>query len=1173
MKKLKLFLVITAIALTMLLTASCTMSSTTAQTCVMHRDLAGDGTCDVCGAVVPVPCAECLDYDHDGRCDACGGFVDVKHEDRNHDGICDMEDCGKTLSVTHNDKNHDGICDTKTCKKPVVPVIHYDNNSNGYCDVCNKYLADENACVDSDEDGYCDLCDMQLGVHDCVDSNKDGKCDVCGQDVEIVPDVCVCSDADFDGKCDICGELMQGAIQIFENGKTNYQIVIPSTATGTQAMLIDKLVSEAKSLGVTFTKVNESASNAVEYEIIFGVPSTRGDEYKLDPHIYGPKGYGVEIVGNKIIILSGSDKAFEDAIAAFKEDILGITSSTKRLTTRYITAANAVSVIQDDYDVKLINLNGTDIRGFTIAADKSNATTYATAQALQELLYNRTGYWCDIVPVAEANKSIIIDMQAKDYSREGFYATFDNGSISFISEYPTVVQNKVIGFFTTKINASKTSGTMDITNADSFVDDVRYVYYQDYGAVGDGETDDSEAIRAAHTYANQGGHMVKATKNDNGNGKTYYIGKLEKAIVVKTDVDWGKAKFYLDDSIIKPSDAERSVNIFSVSTSAESITRTKAWNDRITEINKNGGIDASQFTTFGVGLGEPVLLTLNNSNHKNYVRYGVNASDGASQKEMILIDENGNIDPTTPVMHDFEYLTSVDVRPIDDEPITIRGGEFYTSPYITDTAQAYTAYGRGIVCNRSNATFIDVKHFLINEGEYDYNNHDKSTDYGCPYGGFLVTHYSNNVNYYNCQFAAHIVYKGSNGAGMGTYDLDPGYATNVVYTECYQEDDNFFNASGQNRWGVMGSSYCKNVTFMDCKLTRFDAHNGIHNAFIINTEIKMIRVNGTGNFVMENCIMHSNNLVGLREDYGGYWDGNIILKNNTMITSNSSITLLTNTWYNHYFGYPARYASNIIIDGLTVYKSKADYAAGIAVENPTITLFGAGILTGAENMAQDYLPVLSNKQQVYYSDGVTPVVVANKGIATPPERVIFRNMAHCNIVTPSKTQYTWFETTVFSMNETTECTEHFDFIPDGKCDDCGADFTPCTEHVDRNNDGRCCYCGGEVPIVCDKHVDRDLNAKCDVCSEYYACAGHADENGDRICDECGGVLGCKDYHPDADANGYCDTCTKLIPTCADGCVDEVNNVYYPKYKLDRHAKPDCKCDVCGADMVAIAPKQ
>ena len=176
MKKLKLFLVITAIALTMLLTASCTMSSTTAQTCVMHRDLAGDGICDVCGAVVPVPCAECLDYDHDGRCDACGGFVDVKHEDRNHDGVCDMEDCGKTLSVTHNDKNHDGICDTKTCKKPVVPVIHYDNNSNGYCDVCNKYLADENACVDSDGDGYCDLCDMQLGVHDCVDSNKDGKC-------------------------------------------------------------------------------------------------------------------------------------------------------------------------------------------------------------------------------------------------------------------------------------------------------------------------------------------------------------------------------------------------------------------------------------------------------------------------------------------------------------------------------------------------------------------------------------------------------------------------------------------------------------------------------------------------------------------------------------------------------------------------------------------------------------------------------------------------------------------------------------------------------------------------------------------------------------------------------------------------------------------------------------
>ncbi|MBR5139437.1 MAG: hypothetical protein IKV16_00135, partial [Clostridia bacterium] len=625
MKKLKLLLVITAIALTVLFATSC-MGTATAQTCAVHRDLAGDGVCDVCGASIPIPCYECLDYDHNGRCDACGDFVEVVHEDRNHDGVCDMEDCAKSVSVVHNDKNHDGICDTKTCKKPVLPVIHYDNNNNNYCDVCNAYITGDAGCVDADGDGYCDMCEILLGTHECEDTNKDGKCDACGSKVEIKPDTCSCKDDNFDGKCDACGEFMQGVIQLFENGKTNYQIVVTPSITGAQAMLIDRLITEAKNLGVTFTKVNEAKNNITDYEIIFGSPTTRGTEYSLDPHIYGPKGYGVEIVGNKIIILFGSENAFEDAITSFKEEILGIVSGTKRLTTRYISQANAVSEIQDDYNVKLITLNGTDIRGFSIAADKSNSTTYATAQALQELLYNRTGYWCDIVPVADATKSIVINMQTKDYSREGFYATFTDGSISFISEYPTVVQNKVIAFFTTKLTAASGSGTMEISSSESFVDDVRYVYYQDYGAKGDGETDDAEAIRAAHAYANQGGHMVKATKTDNGNGKTYYIGKLEKAIVVKTDVDWGKAKFYIDDSIIKPSDAERSVNIFSISTSAESITQTTAWKEKIKEINANGGIDASQFTSFGIGLGEPALLALNNSNHKNYVRYGVNAS-------------------------------------------------------------------------------------------------------------------------------------------------------------------------------------------------------------------------------------------------------------------------------------------------------------------------------------------------------------------------------------------------------------------------------------------------------------------------------------------------------------------------------------------------------------------
>ena len=50
--------------------------------------------------------------------------------------------------------------------------------------------------------------------------------------------------------------------------------------------------------------------------------------------------------------------------------------------------------------------------------------------------------------------------------------------------------------------------------------DKKYVNYEDFGAVGDGVTDDFDAIEAAHNYANANGLEVK-TKSD----ATYYVGE------------------------------------------------------------------------------------------------------------------------------------------------------------------------------------------------------------------------------------------------------------------------------------------------------------------------------------------------------------------------------------------------------------------------------------------------------------------------------------------------------------------------------------------------------------------------------------------------------------------------------------------------------------------------
>ena len=1158
MKNLRHSLVFVLILTVMILATSCTsfLPTMQSQTCTVHRDINRDTYCDICKAYVPIPCTD--------------------HTDANHDGKCDTNGCTAELEIEHCDENHDGKCDEKLCKKKNLPIEHEDDDNNKKCDVCGAKIDNGCDCEDDNGDGYCDECGEEIYVCDehtdndndgecdecgteikeeCdehVDENSDGKCDECDAEVEIEDAACNHTDENFDGKCDLCREAMENSIAFYENGETKFNFVLAAGSPGPHVQIIDKLMDELKDLGITVSKVDDKTNTVSDFEVLFGVCTSRAEEHQLDPHEYGMEGYAVKLVGTKIIVVSGSNETFADAVAAFKETFLGITDSTNRLTTRYISESMNINEVQDNYKVNTITLYDKDIKNYTIAVDKANTTTFTTAKALQDLLYSKTGYWFDIVSLEEADKSIVISMAKKNPEKEGFYANFTDGKIEFIAEYPTIVNNKVIGFFTKAIAGA--SGTLNFTDKDSFASDVRYVYYKDYGAVGDGVADDSEAIRAAHEYANKGGHKVLAS-----NGATYYIGKLTKTIPIQTDVDWLDATFIIDDRDIAPLDKTktedgevtyRGVNIFTV-TSSSKYTAPAEWSKKLAEINANGGIDASTFTSFEFEFGRPLMLYVYNNTHKTYIRYGVNASGGGNQNDMVLVDEHGNLDPSTPFMFDFENISYIIFYPIDDEPITVEGGIFKTSPYLTDTPQSYTSYERGLNCKRSNVTFKNIKHYLENEGDYSYSDHQykgSSVDYGCPYGGFYGTNKAANVRYENCLFSGHIVYwqvKSTGGAGMGTYDLSPGDSINVTYEGCYQEDDNFFaraNANGieQSRWGVMGSSGCKNVSFIDSKLTRFDAHAGIHNVNIINTTIKSVRVVGSGTFRMENSIVYNTGLISLREDYGGFWHGNFILKNNKLYSGNNSVSIFSNSWYNHYFGYPLAYPTNVIIDGFEVYT--ADGA--ILRENPVINIFAAGIYTAADNIMKDYFPVNEkdengNAVQVTYSDGM-PVMIFNENQTPPFEKIVIRNCKQ-EITIPKNADYPWFSNTIYEINVNTECVEHFSIDGDLKCDDCGAAFTPCTEHADANSDGRCRLCGGDVFVPCDQHMDKDTNGECDTCYQKYHCPAHRDDNKDRYCDVCRATM-CYEEHRDTDKDCICDICIEKLP-----CVD---------------ANGDKKCDVC-----------
>ena len=698
-------------------------------------------------------------------------------------------------------------------------------------------------------------------------------------------------------------EPSENLVLIDEN-KANFQIVITSETDGSVRKAVENFVSDLQDIGVDVEKlVSDSASEVRECEIIVGT-NVKGREakYVLDPHDYGADGYVIKIVDDKVLIGGGTVEQTKTAFDYFVKNVVKLTSKTKEMEKLEVERSYE-RLKETKYLIDSVKVAGNDLSEYVFVTDLANATN-PNIRKLRQNLYDQTGYWLDLVKsedeLPEGKRAFII-RNVDDAGEKGFRA-YVNSDADFIVEcaYANATDEAVAAL----MKSTVFDKLGDVTISKSFEKNypVNVVYYAQFGAKGDGQTEDFEAIYNTHVFANEGGQKVMG----DGPDARYYIHVFNKTIPVKTDVDFNGSTFYLDD---------RGSEIFNVRGYAlfgiEREHKAVVFNE--SQIASNPDF-AGKTLKFGdteipwiAKYIEATSLVVFLNNHKDFIRHGANINSGQQRQDTVVIEPDGKLHDDTPVIWDFEpgyqlmnnglklesvytpAFTSIRIFRVDDTPITIENGRFERDACgvvaETEFKNVYKSYSRGIAIARANTTVKNLTHKILSEpylptSGYGWNETGTAISQSYPYGGFLVFGATYNSQAIDCNLNAHTTYyeaktTSATPVAMGTYDLNITGSCNV-YLEGLT---NGVDHRDSQYWGIMHSNKSKNLDFKDCVLSRFDAHEGFWNASFIDCEFgRYINVIGGGYLYIENttrCV--GGNFISLRGDYGSTFNGTIEL--------------------------------------------------------------------------------------------------------------------------------------------------------------------------------------------------------------------------------------------------------------------------------------------------------
>ena len=702
---------------------------------------------------------------------------------------------------------------------------------------------------------------------------------------------------------EVTTEAAPSELNIVTDGATDYIILRAensSSAVTSSAMFLRKYIEKC---GVKIRITTDWEGNGkAEHEIVVGdTERTAEDGNTFDAHSVGEEGYYAYAADGRIYLGGGSSAAVQKAVEAFLTEFFGYAGDpeTASAVTSVSVPADYNSVTRQTYAIERVEIAGKDLTGYTIIAKDKN--TKKIAETVQNAFYQTCGIWLPIAEDGTEGSRILLETGSNFVKEKGnFEATvWQNGDLHLASDVENGILRGFSKFFAASVLGKE--GVVSLGTDLSFSDPVgSYVTYSEFGAKGDGKTDDFAAIIKAHEYANKNNMEVRGDA-----GATYYIGRHEKTAEIQTNVDWTGASFIIDDTLMDTS--IRQTHTFHVSRTTESIDLKKLG----VKSFKKGA------ESLGVTLDSDCYVYAVNDNKKMFIREGANQNSGTSQTDCFILRADGTVDPTTPIIWDFDQVTLLRAYPLETETLTIKGGTITT---IANQAESkYTYYTTGIEVSRSNVVIDGLTHYV--KGELDH---------GAPYDAIIQVNECANVTVKNCTFTAHLIYSTIGSAGvdvkMGSYDLRARRAINVTYENCVQTTD----ILDTKYWGLFCSDFCKNLTFDGCTFSRFDAHQGVTNATIRNSTLghQCLNAIGHGLLTIENSTLYGSNFISLRGDYGSTWNGDVVIKdctwNPNLGRGVSNQTALIGGSYSgfHNFGYECYMPQNITIDGLHVVDKK-----------------------------------------------------------------------------------------------------------------------------------------------------------------------------------------------------------------------------------------------------------